>query len=74
MRNKAVETIEPVTHRAVLTAVRQVEENVQFLTNHREQLTTWFKENYPASSAMALFYSSSRMLVLLGVLFMFLWF
>lgn len=74
MRNKAVETIEPVTHRTVMAALHQVEENVQFLTNHRDQLTTWFKENYPSSSAVALFYSSSRMLVLLGVLFMCRWF
>lgn len=58
MRAKALQTIEPVTYQAALSAVRQVEENVQFLTNHRDQLSDWFKENYPSSAVKLISWKS----------------
>lgn len=39
-------------HEGTQTAVRIVEENVQFLRNHVPgDLTDWFEVNYPGSSA-----------------------
>lgn len=58
-----METAEPLSYQAAMSAVRQVEENVQFITNHRDQLTVWFEKNYPGSSAAL---SSARLILVLG--------
>lgn len=63
--NRAMETAEPVSYQAAMSAVRQVEENVQFITNHRDQLTVWFEKNYPGSSAAL---SSARLVLVLAAL------
>lgn len=63
MRKSNLQTLEPRNYEAAMAAVRQVEENVQFVANHRDQLRDWFEENYPGSAAAFL---SSRILILLG--------
>lgn len=63
---KALQVIEPLTYEAAMAAVRQVEENVQFIANNREQLTEWFEKNYPGSGAASLF--KSAMLLFLTLL------
>lgn len=60
--------VEPLTYEAAMAAVRQVEENVQFIANNREQLTEWFTKNYPGSGAVSGSLFKSVLLIVVGVM------